>query len=87
MNITKRVPTGLLGGHSSNGRGAVFATELLWYLIAPPAAADAVSCVVRLLLAPTHVPMIACTPLVSSEGSGVHNDRAPEDRNSGAGRA
>lgn len=47
----------------------VFAVELVWYLIAPSAAADTVSYIVCLLLVPTYVTMIACTPLVSSTGS------------------
>ena len=48
---------------------AVFAAELVWYLIAPSAAADTVSYIVCLLLAPTYVTMVASTPLASSEGS------------------
>jgi hypothetical protein len=48
---------------------AVFAAELVWYLAAPSAAANFVSYIVCLLLAPSYVIMIACTPLVSREGS------------------
>lgn len=48
---------------------AVFAMELVWYLIAPSAAANIVSYIACMLLAPSFVTMIACTPLVSREGS------------------
>jgi hypothetical protein len=48
---------------------ALFAAELVWNLVAPSAAADNVSYIVCLLLAPAYVTMIACTPLVSREGS------------------
>ncbi|MGA2477155.1 MAG: hypothetical protein ABSG63_00205 [Spirochaetia bacterium] len=49
---------------------AVFAAELIWYLISPSPAADAVSYIACMLLAPTYVTMIACTPAVTGEGSG-----------------
>jgi hypothetical protein len=50
---------------------AAFAAELAWYLVAPSAAADIVSYIVSLLLAPSFVIMIACTPLLSRDGSRV----------------
>jgi hypothetical protein len=48
---------------------AAFAAELVWYLVAPSKAANIVSSIVCLLLAPSYVIMIACTPLASREGS------------------
>jgi hypothetical protein len=46
----------------------LFAVELVWYLIAPSAAANNVSYIVCLLLAPSYVTMIACVPGVAVEG-------------------
>jgi hypothetical protein len=46
----------------------VFAVELAWYLIAPSVWLNNVSYVACMLLAPSFVTMIACTPLVSREG-------------------
>ena len=48
---------------------ALFAAELAWYLVAPSRAADMVSYVVCMLLAPSFVAMVACTPLVARDGS------------------
>ena len=48
---------------------AVFAVELVWYLVAPSDELNNVSYIACLLLAPSYVTMIACTPLVSPEGT------------------
>ncbi len=55
---------------------AVFAAELIWYLVAPSDAANIVSYIACLLLAPSFVTMIACTPLVSVEGSRTYTRAA-----------
>ena len=69
MSSTREFQLGYWAAIAVTAEVAVFAAELVWYLIAPSAAADAVSYIVCLLLAPTYVTMVACTPLASSEGS------------------
>jgi hypothetical protein len=48
---------------------AVFAVELVWYLIAPSDTLNNVSYIVCMLLAPSYVTMISCTPIVTRKGS------------------
>jgi len=69
MSSTREFRLGYWAAVTVTVEVAIFAAELVWYLAAPSAAADTVSYIGCLLLAPTYVTMVACTPLASSEGS------------------